>query len=243
MLFKPARLCACLCLLTLGLAAFAAEQDAGKPAPDAPAKDAPAKQENAERAPLRVATAVYAGGKTSECFSEGFLATVERHTQIPVVRAFYKVELASETLFSYPFLIMTGEGRFELPDIEVKSLRAYLDRGGFILASAGCSDDKWAASFRIALQQVYPDRTLQPLTLDHPIFHTLYDITQLRGKKRPVNDVIYGLEIDGRLVLVFSPMGLNDTANAGGGCCCCGGNELRDAHLINANILTYALTH
>jgi hypothetical protein len=208
-------------------------------AADEPTKGEPRPGKSA----VRVATASYAGGKTSECFSDGFLAAVERHTKIPVDRHFTKVELASERLFEFPFLVMTGEGRFELPDIEARSLRAFLDRGGFILASAGCSDDKWAASFRLALQQVYKDRKLQPLSLDHPVFHTLYDITQLRGKKRPVTDVIYGLEIDGRLVMVFSPMGLNDTANAGGGCCCCGGNELRDADLINANILAYALTH
>ncbi|MCA9307730.1 MAG: hypothetical protein KDA16_14465 [Phycisphaerales bacterium] len=27
-----------------------------------------------------------------------------------------------------------------------------------------------------------------------------------------------------------------------GGCCCCGGNEIRNARYINANILAYALT-
>ncbi len=47
----------------------------------------------------------------------------------------------------------------------------------------------------------------------------------------------------GRLAAVFSPFGLNDTGNAGGGCCCCGGNELKNAKQINANIVAYALIH
>jgi len=236
------RTCPALALtVLLLLVAAALGADAPSSAGDGKPAEEPAK--DGTRAPVRVATAVYAGGKTSECFSEGFLTTVERHTKISVDRHFHKTELASEKLFEFPFLVMTGEGRFDLPDIEVKSLRSFLDRGGFVLASAGCSDDKWASSFRLLMLQVYPNRAMSALTLDHPVFHTLYDITQLRGKKRPVTDMIYGLEIDGRLVLVFSPMGLNDTANAGGGCCCCGGNELRDAHMINANILTYALTH
>jgi len=51
------------------------------------------------------------------------------------------------------------------------------------------------------------------------------------------------LEADGALRIVFAPLGLNDTSNAGGGCCCCGGNEVRNAKLINANILVYALTN
>jgi hypothetical protein len=49
--------------------------------------------------------------------------------------------------------------------------------------------------------------------------------------------------VNGRLVLVFSPSGLNDTDQAEEGCCCCGGEELIDAHMINANILVYVLTH
>ncbi len=76
------------------------------------------------------------------------------------------------------------------------------------------------------------------------MFHTLYDIQPLRSKAAVKEAVeIEGLEVDGRLAVVFSPYGLNDTANAGGNCCCCGGNEVRNAHLINADILAYALTH
>jgi hypothetical protein len=56
-----------------------------------------------------------------------------------------------------------------------------------------------------------------------------------------------GLEIDGKIVMVYSPEGLNDTANAnksgGKNCCCCGGNEVKNSQQINVNIFTYALTH
>ena len=37
--------------------------------------------------------------------------------------------------------------------------------------------------------------------------------------------MLEGLEINGRLVMVYSKEGLNDVANAKG-CCCCGGNEI-----------------
>ena len=47
----------------------------------------------------------------------------------------------------------------------------------------------------------------------------------------------------GKIVLIYSQEGLNDTANAGGGCCCCGGNEIRNSQEINVNVFTYALTH
>ena len=44
-------------------------------------------------------------------------------------------------------------------------------------------------------------------------------------------------------MLILSPDGLNDTANAGPSCCCCGGNEIKSAKEINVNLLAYALTH
>jgi hypothetical protein len=181
--------------------------------------------------------------KTSKCFASGFVDTVARSTQVPVTRSFAEVHLASEAMFGYPFAILTGEGNFSLSDAEASNLRTYLGRGGFLLASAGCSDDRWASSFRAAMAAVYPDLRLRALDMTHPVFHTLYDIDELAGKKKTVRESLYGLELNGRLAVVFSPHGLNDTANAGEGCCCCGGNELRDAHLINANILVYALTH
>jgi len=48
--------------------------------------------------------------------------------------------------------------------------------------------------------------------------------------------------IAGRLGVVYSPDGLNDTGHTEG-CCCCGGNELRNAIEINVNVLAYALTY
>ena len=51
-----------------------------------------------------------------------------------------------------------------------------------------------------------------------------------------------GLGIDGRIVLIYSAEGLNDTPNVKG-CCCCGGNEIKNCHEINANVFAYCLTH
>jgi hypothetical protein len=56
-----------------------------------------------------------------------------------------------------------------------------------------------------------------------------------------------GLVVDGKIVMIYSGEGLNDTANAskedGKQCCCCGGNEIKNSQDINVNIFTYALTH
>ena len=77
--------------------------------------------------------------------------------------------------------------------------------------------------------------------MDHPIFHTVFDITSIQLKKGTAT-YLEGLVIDGKIVLVYSQEGLNDTPNVKG-CCCCGGNEVRNSKEINVNIFTYALTH
>ena len=59
-----------------------------------------------------------------------------------------------------------------------------------------------------------------------PVSVLVFSQEALAGRYRAT---LEGLEIDGRIVLIYSPEGLNDTANAGGGCCCCGGNEIRNS--------------
>lgn len=197
----------------------------------------------AEKTAVQVAVLTYANGKTSQCFAPGFLTTVARHTRIEVQKEFSTAILGQSKLHAFPFIIMTGEGAFTLNDDEKTTLKSYLQRGGFLLASPGCSNDPWSKSFTTLLKELFPDPSLQALKMDHPVFHTIYDINELPGRKAGTAGHIDGLTLGGRLVVLFSPLGINDTENAGGGCCCCGGNELKDAHRINANILAYVLTH
>jgi hypothetical protein len=191
---------------------------------------------------VKVANLVYGGGKTGVCFAEGFLVTVARRTPVNVQRTFDRVELTDEALFDHPFAIMTGEGDFALSEEEKSRLKTYLQRGGFVLASAGCSNAAWADSFREVITELFGDEALQAVETDHPLFDQLYEIDRLEMKRPTGNERLWGLSLDGRLAMIFSPEGLNDTGNAGKGCCCCGGNEVRNARQINANILLYALT-
>jgi hypothetical protein len=217
--------------ITLGLLLTAAALVRAQPG-DRPAREGE----------VRIAKLVYAGGKTTVCFADGFLATVERQTKIKVDRRFASVELASEELFNFPFVIFSGEGAFKLSDKEKANLKAYLNRGGFVLASAGCSSAPWAASFESVMREILPDDPMRRIDLKHAVFHTLFDIDRLVAKKASEEPAIYALQRQDRAIVIYSSTGLNDTGNAGGGCCCCGGNELQNAHLINANVLAYVLT-
>ncbi|MEM9415746.1 MAG: DUF4159 domain-containing protein [Planctomycetota bacterium] len=192
---------------------------------------------------IAVANLVYAEGRSGVCFADQFLTTYARETGQQVERTFVSVQLGEDALFDHPFVVLSGEKTFTLSQGEKDNLKAYIDRGGFVLASAGCSNRAWAESFLAVMHELYGEDVLTPLDTTHPILNTLYDIDTIEVRRATGGSALYGLEVDGRVRVVFTPIGLNDTANAGGGCCCCGGSEIRNARLINANILAYALTH
>ncbi len=184
---------------------------------------------------------IYAGSKSSVCFSPAFLDTVKTKTNITVADTFAPVRLDSDKIYEYPFAIMTGEGSFALREQERRAMKTYLERGGFVLASAGCSSHKWARSFSLEMQTIFPDVKMKTIPMDHPIFKTVYNIHKILLKRGGTTQ-LRGLELDGRIVLIYTPEGLNDTGNVKG-CCCCGGNEIQNSRLVNANIFTYAVTH
>lgn len=85
----------------------------------------------------------------------------------------------------------------------------------------------------------FPDNPTTPISYDHPIFNTVHKIDSLKakhGEPKPLEGVTLG----GRVAVIYSEDGLNDTAHAQG-CCCCGGNEITNCIDVNVNILAYAL--
>ncbi|MCY2931068.1 MAG: DUF4159 domain-containing protein [Planctomycetota bacterium] len=192
---------------------------------------------------VQCANLIYGQDKSSVCFAEEFLALLQRETNIRTNRRFYAVKSDSVELYQYPFAIMTGEGTFTLTPAQRANLRKYLQRGGFLVASPGCSSTQWDACFRAEIQAIFPEIKLRKIPMSHPIFHIVFDVTALDTTHSGPPGYLEGLEIDGKIVMVYSSDGLNDTANAGPGCCCCGGNEVRNARQINANLLAYALLH
>jgi hypothetical protein len=191
---------------------------------------------------VQCANLVYAKNKSSVCYSPEFLKEIGKKTNITTNETFTSVRLDSAELYMHPFAVMTGEGSFRLTEDDRENLREYMTGGGFLVASAGCSSRDWSDSFKREIAKVFPDVELKKLELDHPIFHTVYDIDRLK-LKRGSRQHLEGIEIDGKIVCVFSSDGLNDTGKAGGNCCCCGGDEIKNAREVNVNLLVYALTH
>lgn len=213
-------------LLLVTAPAASPDREPGEPA-DAPSGDA-----------VACANLIYAGTRSSICFSDRFLSNLARDSTIQTARKFKPVKLADREIFRFPFAIMTGEGAFVLTETERTQLERYLRRGGFLLASAGCSSGEWNASFRREATTIFGEGCLTPIAMDHEIFRTVYPIESLETKGPEAR--LEGLRMGGKIVMIYSPDGLNDTQTMHG-CCCCGGNEIRNAQQVNANILAYAL--
>lgn len=117
------------------------------------------------------------------------------------------VRLDSEELFRYPFIYFSEVGEMNLSEAEVVGMREYFNRGGFAMIDD--FDSQWSLDwFQSQMRRVFPDRSFVELTVDHPIFHTFYEIPTL-DVQSPYNygapPRFYGYFDDkGRLLMIIN---------------------------------------
>lgn len=113
------------------------------------------------------------------------------------------IQLTDKKLYSYPFIYMTGHGNVVFTDEEVKALRLYLMRGGFLWANDDYGMDK---SFRREMKRIFPDKDLVEIPFDHKIYHSYYDFPNGVPKihehdEKPPKG--YGIFYEGRLIVFY----------------------------------------
>ncbi len=84
-----------------------------------------------------------------------------------------------EKLKKYPFLFMTGENHYKFDDRQKANLREYIRRGGFLLMDdcvVGSGGDFFYKSSYELLEQVFGNRAVQRIPLQHEVFHNVYDL-------------------------------------------------------------------
>ena len=114
------------------------------------------------------------------------------------------VEVGNNTIFQYPFLHMTGHGNVVFSQEEAENLNTYLVSGGFLHI-----DDNYGMEpyLRKELVKVFPNKKLEELGIDHPIFSQVYELDEGLPKihehdgKRPQ---ALGIFHENRLVLLFT---------------------------------------
>lgn len=98
-------------------------------------------------------------------------------TSLKVRPDLHYIDITTKDLANYPFVYIAAAGRLVLTDDEVAALRNYLLNGGFMMVDDFWGDDQWQ-HFYEQIKQVFPDREPVELTLDHRIFHTVFDFKQ-----------------------------------------------------------------
>lgn len=115
-----------------------------------------------------------------------------------------QVEVGSPELFNYPFVHMTGHGRWALNEAEAQNLRKYLESGGFLHIDDNYGLDEYV---RPALKKVFPELELAELPFSHPIYHQKFKFPNGLPKihehdNKPPRG--YGLIWKGRLVVFYT---------------------------------------
>jgi len=132
------------------------------------------------------------------------LEAIRTRTPMRVAREEKVVTLAGDDLWNTPYIYMTGHGNVHWSDADIRTLRRYLEQGGFLHVDDNYGMD---ASIRGELARLFPGKPLVEVPLDHPIYHLVYDfprgipkIHQHDGK--PAQG--FGIFLDGRLVVYYS---------------------------------------
>jgi hypothetical protein len=97
------------------------------------------------------------------------------------------LRLTDKDLFRYPFIYMVEPGALLLRDDEVVILRQYLLNGGFLMADDFWGEWQWEC-FAEQMRRVFPERRFAELTMEHPIFHCIFDLQGPLNKLQVPNE-------------------------------------------------------
>lgn len=114
------------------------------------------------------------------------------------------VEALSSDIFNYPFVHMTGHGNVIFSQEERENLRAYLQAGGFLHIDDNYGMDPY---IRPELAKLFPQKQLEPVPAEHPIFHAFYEFPQGLPKihqhdQKPPE--AWAIQIEGRIALLYT---------------------------------------
>jgi len=132
------------------------------------------------------------------------LQAIRSGTRLRVAEREKVVTLDDDDLWTVPYLYMTGHGNVRLSDVQLQTLRRYLEQGGFLHADDNYGMD---ASVRRELRRLYPNLELVEVPLEHPVYHVVYQLPDGLPKVhehdgKPAQGL--GLFIDGRLAVFYS---------------------------------------
>jgi hypothetical protein len=132
------------------------------------------------------------------------LRFVQQHTLLDVDPKYEFVEIASEKLYTYPMIFLTGHGTIKFSELDAERLRIYLEQGGFLYADDDYGMDK---SFRAEIKKVFPENELVELPYSFGVFHSHFDFSAGAPKTHKHDDKppqSFGIFHNGRLVVLYT---------------------------------------
>jgi Domain of unknown function (DUF4159) len=96
------------------------------------------------------------------------------------------IRLTNPDLFNYPWIYMVEPGALLLRDEEVPILRKYLLNGGVLWVDDFWGEWQWEGLAN-QIKRALPERDFVELPMDHPIFHSVFDIKVPKNKLQTPN--------------------------------------------------------
>lgn len=99
---------------------------------------------------------------------------VNRHlgSSIPIDQSV--VRASDLRLFDFPFVYLTGHGNIRFSEQELRNLRNWMLRGGFLYADDDYGMDE---SFRREIKRIFPEREMIEIDSAHPLFSSYFDFS------------------------------------------------------------------
>jgi hypothetical protein len=157
-------------------------------------------------------------------------------------------------LFQYPVAFMTEAGYWMLSDKETEALRAYLQKGGFVIFDDFRDPPRGGGGwyqFEANMKKVLPDAEIVEMTPADPIFHVFFDIESLaiipQAYRETTPPQIYGIyenndRSKGLMAIVNYNVDVSDYWEFSGD-----GylpvDQSNEAYKLGVNYLIYGLTH
>jgi len=109
---------------------------------------------------------------------ENFVQRLKELTRIDTAPAPALRRLTDPDLGDFPLVFMSDAGYLRFSDEEAAALGSYLRNGGFLWVDDFWGDAEWL-SFERLMNEALPGVRWQELDIEHPVFHTVFDIDEM----------------------------------------------------------------
>ena len=111
-----------------------------------------------------------------------------------------------------PLLYRSGYKSFTLSPSELAKVREYVLNGGTVVFNSLVGNPDAYQSALAAAKAILPERDLYRLRMDHPVFHSFYNIDKVAFRDRMMKDgmvvdpypFLEGMDVDNRTAIIIS---------------------------------------